>query len=80
MGLKRVRWGGRRHGWVEFFDGTPAMRATSPCDLIFGQFLQVLFGCCFLVIKEVETCPFEVSSIPLGVDFDGARDGDDEEA
>ena len=56
------------------------MKTTSLCDLIFGQFLQVLFGCCFLVIKGVETRPFEVSSIPLGVVFDGARDGDDEEA
>ena len=64
---------------MEFFHGTPLMRATSPCDLIFCQFLHVLFGCCFLVINGVETCRFGVSSTRLGAFFDGAGDGDDEE-
>ena len=35
---------------------------------------------CFLMINGVETRPFEVSSIPPGAFFDGARDGSNEEA
>ena len=65
---------------MEFFDGTPFMKATRLRDWIFGQFLQVLFGCCFLVITGVEVHRFGVSSTRLGVFFDGARDGDNKEA
>ena len=65
---------------MEFFHGTPPMIATSPCDLIFLQFLHVLFGRCFLDINGVEIHPFEVSSCLPGACFKGPRNGDNEEA
>ena len=65
---------------MEFFDGTPFMKATRLRDWIFGQFLQVLFGCCFLVITGVEVHRFGVSSTRLGAFSDCARDGNNEEA